>query len=265
LTTLVGIVGDDHEGAELSDVLDSNGITPDSLIVAEAAATTVKTRIVAQGQQVVRVDRESPRWGDRNVESDILTRVAAAGSTDVVILSDYAKGVLSVRVCREVIGSCLERGVPVVVDPKGRDYRRYARATAITPNQNEAAQAIGSGDGDSLPLDELSEFFLGTLNVAAGIITRGDRGVTVLQPNQPIANLPATALEVADVTGAGDTFVATFALGLGAKAQVLDSAMIANVAAGVVVGRIGAAALTHADLLDALRTQASKKLRKNQR
>jgi D-beta-D-heptose 7-phosphate kinase/D-beta-D-heptose 1-phosphate adenosyltransferase len=264
-TTLVGIVGDDHEGEELRKGLESNGIAPGSLIVADSHATTVKTRIVAHGQQVVRVDRETPLWSDRDVESEVLARVAMAGPMDVVILSDYAKGVLSSRVCREVIGSCIEQGVPVVVDPKGRDFRRYARATAITPNQGEAAQAIGESDSNSLPLDEISEFLLGTLHVDVGIITRGDQGVTVLQPDQPITNLAATALEVADVTGAGDTFVATFSLGLGAKAQVLESAMIANVAAGVVVGRIGAATITRAELLDALRTQLSKKLPRAQR
>jgi D-beta-D-heptose 7-phosphate kinase/D-beta-D-heptose 1-phosphate adenosyltransferase len=264
-TTLVATVGDDPDGAALREILESNDIAPDSLVVGGSRVTTVKTRVIAQGQQIVRVDQEMSRSSDQAVVNDILARVATADPADVVILSDYAKGVLSPWVCREVIRACLDRGVPVVVDPKGTDYRRYARATAITPNQSEAAKAIGVTDGEALPLDELREFLLETLDVAAGIITRGEHGVTVLQPDQPDENLPATALEVADVTGAGDTFVATLALGLGAKSKVLEAAMIANVAAGVVVGRLGAATITSGELLDALRTQQTKKLRRAQR
>jgi D-beta-D-heptose 7-phosphate kinase / D-beta-D-heptose 1-phosphate adenosyltransferase len=263
--TLIGCIGDDGDGGILRDVLAANDLSTDSSIVTGLDATTVKTRIVAHGQQIVRVDREMPISNEHSLVSQLLERFAAAGPADVVVMSDYAKGVLSPVVCRAIINDGRERGRPVVVDPKGRDYRRYARATAITPNQAEAALAVGESDGETPTVDRFSKLILETLGIGAGIVTRGEEGVSILLPGRPVATLPATTLEVADVTGAGDTFVAAFSLALGAGAGILDSANLANVAAGVAVGKVGAAAITLDELRDALHAQSTKRARRSAR
>ncbi len=261
-TSIIATVGSDADGDELRKNLESANILVDALVVGLAHQTTVKTRIVAQNQQVVRVDREALARPDSSLEQLILNRFADNGTVDVVLLSDYAKGVLTPTICREIIRACRDRGIPVIVDPKGQDYSRYSGASAITPNQAEAALAIGSRDDDPPPFTDLARFLLDDLGIDAAIVTRGEHGVTVLLPERSPTHLPATAVEVADVTGAGDTFVATYALALAAGATVLESAYVANVAAGVVVGRVGAVTITPDELLGALQARSAQKPRR---
>jgi D-beta-D-heptose 7-phosphate kinase/D-beta-D-heptose 1-phosphate adenosyltransferase len=149
------------------------------------------------------------------------------------------------------------------VDPKGRDYRRYAGATAITPNENEASQAIGGDRGSALNLDHVSRFLLEELGVRAALITQGERGMSLLLPGQPRLQLPATARDVADVTGAGDTVASVFSLGVAAGATFADAAYVANVAAGVVVGKAGAVAVNPDELLEALQPRPSTRPRRS--
>jgi D-beta-D-heptose 7-phosphate kinase/D-beta-D-heptose 1-phosphate adenosyltransferase len=259
---LIGLVGDDGEAGILRKVLAERGLGDDSAIVTGFGPTTVKTRIVAQGQQIVRVDREGRASLQQSFAEQLYQRFMSAGSADVIILSDYAKGVLSAILCRQIIDAGRERGTPVVVDPKGHDYQRYARATAITPNQLEAGQAVGSTTDDGQCLDRFRELVLGSLGIKAGIVTRGEEGVSILLANQPITTLPATAVEVTDVTGAGDTFVAAFSLALGAGADFVESARLGNAAAGVVVEKVGAAAVTADELLHVIRAQSTKRTRR---
>lgn len=181
-------------------------------------------------------------------------------AADLVILSDYAKGVLSRSVCEAVIQRARTLGLPVIVDPKGRDYRRYRGATAITPNQIEAAQAIGAESAGAADLSALQHFFLGDLQLDAALITQGERGMTLLLPQAPPRSFPATAREVADVTGAGDTAVSTFALSLAAGATYAEAAFLANIAAGLAVGRSGAVAINPAELIEAIPGHGSGRL-----
>jgi D-beta-D-heptose 7-phosphate kinase/D-beta-D-heptose 1-phosphate adenosyltransferase len=201
----------------------------------------VKTRIVAQGQQIVRVDRDMTRVLPLDATDSIASAFGRLPAVDVVILSDYAKGVLARDVCRAIIDASLARGAPVIVDPKGRDYRRYGGATAITPNQAEAAQAIGRDSVGDDDFGELKDFFLGELALEAALITLSERGMCLLLPNREPILLPATARDVADVTGAGDTAAAVFALGLGAGQDFETAARLGNHAAGIVVGKAGTA------------------------
>jgi D-beta-D-heptose 7-phosphate kinase/D-beta-D-heptose 1-phosphate adenosyltransferase len=259
--TLIGVVGDDGEGQILRAVLAESGLANDSSIVTGIGSTTVKTRIVAQGQQIVRVDREARAALQQSLVNQLFEHFVAAGAADVIVLSDYAKGVLSAILCRQIIDAGRGRGIPVVVDPKGRDYQRYARATAITPNLLEAAQAVGDPDDGSC-FDRFGELILRALGMKAGIVTRGEEGVSILLPDRPVTTYPAAAIEVADVTGAGDTFVSTFALALAAGADFLESALLGNAAAGVVVGKVGAAAVKPDELLEATRPQSMKRARR---
>jgi D-beta-D-heptose 7-phosphate kinase/D-beta-D-heptose 1-phosphate adenosyltransferase len=250
-TTLIGLVGADPDGDRLKEVLSDAQIAVDALVTAPHLPTTVKTRVTAHGQQIVRVDRELS-GAITGILADELVQASTRATADVVILSDYAKGVLTPSVCVELIRHSRKTGVPVVVDPKGRDYRRYAGAAAITPNEHEAAQAIGGDQGSALDLDHVHRFLLEELGLRAALITQGERGMSLLLPGQPRLQLPATTRDVADVTGAGDTVVSVFALGLAAGAAFADAAYVANIAAGVVVGKAGAVAISPDELLDAL-------------
>ncbi len=255
-TTLLGMIGHDQDGLRLREVLAEAGLASDTLVVAEDYPTTVKTRVVAHGQQIVRIDRESCEISPDRVADLLVDQFSHVDSADVVVLSDYAKGVLSPSVCGTIIARCRERGIPVVVDPKGRDYQKYAGATAITPNQLEASQAIGVDVPGELCWDRLRSYFLGDLSLDAALVTRGEHGMTLLVPGQPSIDFPATARDVADVTGAGDTAVSVFALGVAGGGSFEDAAHVANVAAGVVVGKAGAAAITEEELLDVLQPPA---------
>ena len=260
-TTIVGTIGADPDGRRLRDVLAENELSVDGLITLEDQPTTVKTRILAHGQQIVRVDRETNRLADGPIAERLIAAFDAAPA-DVVILSDYAKGVLSDSVCREVIRRARARGIPVVVDPKGKDYLRYRGATAVTPNQLEAAQAIGVDPPAEAQMADLRQFFLGVLGCSAALITQGERGMTLLLPDVAPVWYPATAREVADVTGAGDTAVSVFALGLAAGASYADSTFVANVASGIAVGKAGAFAVSSDELLDALTPPPAPRLRR---
>lgn len=258
-TKIIGVIGTDSDGQRLKEVLASGELSVDSLVEADDHPTTVKTRVVAHGQQIVRVDREATKVIEDQLAGRLLS-VLDVASSDVVILSDYAKGVLTPNICAEIIQRARARGIPVVVDPKGRDYRRYQGATAVTPNQAEAALAVGS-DGD-LNLMRLREFFLGDLRLDAALITQSERGMTLLLPAVAPMSFPATAHEVADVTGAGDTAVSVFALCLASGADFRDATFVANVAAGLAVGRAGAVAISPDELLDALQPRPAARLRR---
>jgi len=260
-TVIVGIVGDDPDGQRLRDVLAQGELSTNSLITLPNHLTTVKTRILAGGQQVVRVDREL-NFSATGLVAEQLFDAFADVPADVVILSDYSKGVLSRAVCIELIRWASEREIPVIVDPKGREYDRYRGATAVTPNGAEAAQAIGLEPPAEAGLDVLHDFFLGTLGFSAALITQGERGMSLLLPNAPPISYPATARGVADVTGAGDTAVSVFALAVAAGACYTDAAFVANVASGIAVGKAGAVAVTPEELLEALTPRSAPRPRR---
>lgn len=256
-TTVIGLVGADPDGDRLREVLQAAGLPLASLVSVSDYATTVKTRVIAHGQQIVRVDREDPRLVESDQSARIIDTFRHVDASDVVVLSDYAKGVLSPPVCAEIIRICRQRGIPVVVDPKGRDYRRYAGATAVTPNQEEAAQALGVDNPSQVCLADARDFFIGELALDAALITQGEHGLTLILPTGLPLAFPATARDVADVTGAGDTVVSVFALGIAGGASFADAAFLANAAAGLVVEKAGAAAISPAELIAALPPRAA--------
>jgi len=249
-TTIIGRIGADVDGERLRAVLAGAGLENTRLVASAKLPTTVKTRIVAQGQQIVRVDRETTDWPSTDDVELILDRFVASLPADVVILSDYAKGILSPEICRAVIGHCVRGKVPVIVDPKGLDYGRYAGATAITPNQIEAAQALGLPEFTNASLGLAQHFFLDELGLQAAIVTQGERGMTLLQPNTAPLNFPATCRDVADVTGAGDTVASVFAVTVAAGLSFAEATRLANAAAGLAVTRQGAVAISSEELGD---------------
>lgn len=255
-TTVVGLIGSDPDGERLRAVLAEAGLSAERAVTSKSHPTTIKTRIVAHGQQIVRVDCEASRVLDDDTAEAVVRALPPLDEADVVILSDYGKGVLSAGVCPEVISRCRERGIPVVVDPKGNDYRRYARATAVTPNQHEAAGALGIDDASNLSFDRAREYFLDELKMDAALITQGELGMTLLIPRRSPIQFPATARDVADVTGAGDTAASVFAMAVAVGGSFEDAAYLANAAAGVVVGKAGAAAISPDELIEVLQPRS---------
>jgi D-beta-D-heptose 7-phosphate kinase/D-beta-D-heptose 1-phosphate adenosyltransferase len=253
---LVGLVGDDAEGALLAGIFAESGIDGAGLVVDDGRPTTVKTRIVAHGQQVLRIDRESRE----PLAVPVRRRALAAAiellpEVDAVVLSDYAKGLVDATVCSGVIRRASLRQMPVVVDPKGRDFSRYAGATAITPNEQEAALAANREIRDEPTLVEVGRALREAIGCRAVLITRGEAGMTLLEDGSDVVHLPTFGRKVYDVTGAGDTVVSTFVLGLAAGAGLAESAYLANHAAGIVVGRLGAATVTPRELIAATARQ----------
>ena len=252
---LVGLVGDDAAGAELRGLLARQpaGITTD-LIVDPARPTTCKTRFVADRQQLLRADAEQAAPAGAAATTALLAAFQRhLAEADAVILSDYAKGVLSAELLKAAIAAARTADVPIVADPKSTDFRRYNGVTVLTPNKGEAVAATGQVIGADIDAAVAGATALRTASEAKAIlITRGAAGMTLAERGAPVLHLPASAREVFDVSGAGDTVVATLALALAAKQTLPDAARLANAAAGIAVGKIGTAVVRPAELRAAL-------------
>ena len=240
---LVGGAGDDEAGSVLDGGLAVAGVEND-LHVDESVTTTAKLRVVSRNQQLLRLDFEDaagPGLADA-VEARALAALAWA---NLVILSDYAKGALAGAA--RIIDACRRAAVPVLVDPKGDDFSRYRGATVLTPNESEFARIVGgfAGDGD---FETRAARLRRDLELEALVITRGERGISVVDSGGRVQHLPAEVREVFDVTGAGDTVIATLGAGLAAGMTIGNAAELANLAAGLVVRRLGVAGVTRGEL-----------------
>lgn len=249
---LCGVIGADAAAANLIQSLRQCNVQTSGLIVEAERPTTSKTRIVAHNQQIVRVDHEKRNALSLQAESAMLAWLERSiHEADACILSDYAKGVASPRLCQSLISLARDHQKPIVVDPKGTDYSKYRGATLIKPNVHEAERVLNReivGDGE---LEQAGDQLLSHLPGTAVLITRGNHGMSLFRPGVKVAHFPSMAREVFDVTGAGDTVISSLALGLAAKLTVDQSAVIANLAAGIAVSRIGTTAVNQDELLQA--------------
>ncbi|HEY5219254.1 MAG TPA: D-glycero-beta-D-manno-heptose-7-phosphate kinase, partial [Gemmatimonadaceae bacterium] len=245
--SLVGAVGADAGGATLRNMLDTMSVHADHLVAVDRPTTT-KTRVVARSQQMVRVDEEE----DRDLESGEVSRLleavhSAIAQADALVLEDYNKGVLVGEVIAQAIMWARERGIPIVVDPKYRNFFAYRGATVFKPNRRELEAALGAAinldDAQALP-----ETFK-RLGVEHLLLTLGERGMALLSNDGSVLRVPTMAREVYDVVGAGDTVTAYLSATLAAGATASEAAVIANFAAGVEVGKLGAATVTPAEVL----------------
>lgn len=248
-TELVAALGDDAAGAQLTAMLETLGADPRGLI-RTARPTTTKTRVVARGQQVVRVDEEV----DADLVGDEVAALQAAvaravGEADALVLEDYNKGVLVESVIRGAVAAARARGIPVVVDPKYRNFFAYAGATVFKPNRRELEAALGAAVDLEHP--EALPAVLARLGAERLLLTLSERGMALIEPDGAIRRIPTTAREVFDVVGAGDTVTAYLAGMLAAGASAYEAAIIANFAAGVEVGKAGAATVSAAEVLAA--------------
>ncbi len=249
--TLVGFAGGDAEQGTLESLVAKAGIKP-SLVTVARVPTTTKLRILCGHQQMMRLDSEAAPAFSESDYRDLLDRaVAALPDVAVVVLSDYAKGVLSEAGCRTIIGKARELGIPVLVDPKNRSFSRYRGATTICPNLKELATATGE------PFTELDRVFasaqahLPALEMDFMTVTLGEKGIAVLRRDTRLL-VPAVVRQVYDVSGAGDTVIAVLAVAMACGVPIETSVQLANIAAGIVVSKIGTVPIQREELLGAL-------------
>ncbi len=260
LAVLGGVIGEDEAGKRLRECLRARGIDAEGLVVEPTRPTTTKTRVVAQNQQIVRIDREERGSVTPAVEDAILSWASRAmPGVGVCVISDYAKGAVSARLARDLIALARRSGTPVVVDPKNHDYARYRGATVVTPNLHEAEQAGGIAVHGPDDLEMLGHRLLAHLPGSAVLITRGSEGMSLFLPAVGVTHVPAEAQAVFDVTGAGDTATAAIGMVLAAGGSLAQAVRIANRAAGIVVGKVGTSAVTLAELRRAWRPPGGRK------
>ena len=245
---LIAVVGDDHSGELCRQMVRDLGVDAGLLIAAKGRPTTVKTRMISGSHQLLRCDEEDSSPFDETVYDAIIARFDAAVSEyNIVALSDYAKGVLGDRVLRHVIERCRALDKMLVVDPKRRDLVAYAGATVIKPNRSELASFIGSACGDIASCQNAAEQAM-TMTGAAILLTLSDQGMALFQTEQEMHHFHATATEVYDVSGAGDTALAILCAAMASGHTLFEAAMLANAGAGAVVRKLGTATLSIVEL-----------------
>lgn len=247
---IISAIGEDNTGRSMIDMLKEKSINPDYLVYDRYRPTIIKTRIIATNQQVVRVDREIKGVFSSSTESKIIKNIESLiPNADGVILSDYGKGVVSRKVLKRTIDLARKHKIPVTVDPKIENFKKYKKVTTMTPNTKEAIEGMNAKNiSCERDVEILGQKILKTLDSDSVLITRGEMGMTLIQPNNKVTTIPTRAKEVYDVTGAGDTVISTMTLALAAKADLVSAAEIANFAAGIVVGKVGTATTNPAEL-----------------
>jgi len=244
---LVGVIGGDRTGEKIKERLDAEGLTIEGILLDDSRPTTLKTRVLAHNQQVVRIDREDKSFLNSKMEEVILSYLAEKiPQIAAVVISDYGKGVITPLVAAQTIALARKHGKPIAVDPKGTDYNKYKGATIITPNKKEAETALnivldteeklvfaGQKLRDSLELDYL-------------LITRGEEGMSLFADS--VFHVPAVASKVYDVTGAGDTVISTLILSLASGASLPDATLLSNYAAAVVVKKVGTSTVSSKEI-----------------
>lgn len=242
-STVLGITGDDTIADTLIAAMQAHGVRC-RFTRLKGSATITKLRVLSRHQQLIRLDFEES-FGNFERAPLLPGFKDELANTDIVILSDYGKG--SLAAVQELIVAARAAGKPVLVDPKGRDFTKYQGATCITPNLAELEAVVGEC-ADEAAIVRKGEALRDELNLQSLLITRSEHGMTLLEAGKPPVHLPTLALEVSDVTGAGDTVIALFAAGLGAKLSFAEAAALANLGAGLVVAKLGSASVTPAEL-----------------
>lgn len=249
----LGIMGGDYEGECLREEFLSLGSPVNNLIVDTKRPTSVKTRIIAHHQQVCRTDREDRSRISHAIQSRVAEKFKAAlPSVEAVIISDYAKGLLSPSLLKKTLPMAKSARKIVCIDPKMKDLSVYKPATVITPNIAEAEYASGISIYGLRDLIRAGKKILRDSGIEHLLITRGEEGMALFKSDSSVTHIPTVAQEVFDVTGAGDTVISTLALSLVAGLSILEAAILSNIAAGIVVGKLGTAYVTPEELIAAI-------------
>jgi D-beta-D-heptose 7-phosphate kinase/D-beta-D-heptose 1-phosphate adenosyltransferase len=249
--TLVGICGQDKAGDSLRAILDGNGVGGAGLLSVPGRPTTCKSRVVAGQQQIVRFDVEEREALPEEINRELCRRLEhCLSNADICVLSDYGKGVLSHGICRRIIELAKDRSVPVLADPKGLRFEKYHGCALITPNQREVARFTGILTETEADVIAAGNSLLASLPGSAVLVTRGPDGMTLFREGQAPMTIPTVARNVYDVVGAGDTVMAALSVSLGAGLAFPEAMHIANIAAGIAVGKQGTVAVTFEELVN---------------
>lgn len=251
---LVGVIGDDRIGERMIDTLAGAQIKSDGIFVDPPRMTTIKTRVIAHNQQVVRTDRENTEEISEKLGDKIVSLVKnKIPEIDGVIISDYGKGMITFKLLSELIALCKENAVFMAVDPKDTHFMNYKQVSLITPNHHEAGFVYGKRIKDENILEEVGWGLMEKLKAEALLITRGEEGMSLFESDRTLTHFPTKAKKVYDVTGAGDTVISAFTCAVAAGANYKEATLISNHAAGIVVGEIGTAQTTKDELMNDLK------------
>ncbi len=255
---LFGVVGRDHEADQLRDALTELKVSHEHIIATDDRPTTVKTRVIAHSQQVTRIDNETDTGLSGDTEKALAERIAEKiTEAEVVVVSDYAKGLITDGVLALIMTAASNGGKQVLVDPKGKDYRRYRGASMITPNRREAAEACNFHENGDGVVERAGTKLIDDLDIDAVLITQGEEGMTLFRKGRHAVTFATAAREVYDVTGAGDTVIATLATAIAAGADLETATQLANIAAGIAVEQVGTTAIDIDELRRAVRSSAA--------
>ena len=247
------VVGDDQNGRALLKEFSQHDIDTNAIFRAPGRRTSRKTRVVAAHQQIVRIDRESREALPSGYEQQVCDWISShIGDFQVVVLSDYNKGVLTPAVIAETVSAAAAVGIPVLVDPKGIDFSRYGGATLLTPNRREAEAASGITIRDAETLSRAADAIMSAAGLRHLLITRSEQGMSLFTAGAEAVHIPTVAREVFDVSGAGDTVLATLAVAIATGCTMAEAAQLANVAAGIAVGKLGTSIVTPQEIVDAV-------------
>jgi rfaE bifunctional protein kinase chain/domain len=257
ISTLIGVVGDDAGAAQLRDKLKHAGVAAHTC-VDPARPTTKKTRLVAHTQQIVRIDDEVRTPIAGAVADDMIAAIDAhIDGVSAVVLSDYAKGAITMQIAQAAIARARRRGIPVIVDPKQRDFAVYRGATIITPNLAELEKAAAAPTATLAEIESAVRSLAPMLEGTALRVTSSADGMSLFRSGEAPHHVPAAAREVFDVTGAGDTVVATVALALAAGLPMAQAIELASIAAGIVVAKRGTSTVTPVEIMAAMTSAAA--------
>jgi len=250
---LAGLIGDDRMGEKIKKLLAEQKIDSEGLVVQAGRPTTVKTRVIAHSQQVVRFDRESREPISAQGQEMLLRYLDKSwGQVDGIIVSDYGKGLITPALMEFIMQRKKAEVKLVAVDPKVNNFNLYSGATVVTPNRQEAEAAAGKEIRDEASLMEVGRILLERFASQAILVTRGEEGMVLFEREGDVINVPTVAKEVYDVTGAGDTVISALTLALAAGNAFPEAAVVANYAAGIVVGKVGTATVTPEELKKAI-------------
>ena len=251
--SLIGAVGDDSAGEHLRRLTSAGQIDASGIRTVPGRPTTMKTRIIGNNQQLVRLDRESRALVDSAVVNDVLTDLEGRSAIDAIVLQDYDKGFLSPELLRRIIDVAQRMSIPVFVDPKKTNMDLYHGAFVFKPNRKEASDMLGYSLVTKDEVMRAGRDLLDRIDCAYVLLTLGSEGMMMFERNGGVRSVPTVAKKVADVSGAGDTVIATLATLVAAGADVAEAAGVANIAAGVVVGEPGIVSITASTLIEAVR------------
>lgn len=253
---IAGIVGEDSRGSLLINELEERGIDTGGVVRDAERPTTLKTRVIAHHQQVVRIDKETTKdIGDGIVEQILVFAGEIIKNIDAVIIEDYGKGVIVPKLIERLVKLARRHKKIITVDPKESHFRLYRNATCITPNLHEAARAAGLQSRDDVSVETIGEKLLKMVNPDVLLITLGEDGMCLFEKTGKATKIPTVAQDVFDVSGAGDTVISVYTLALACGASNIEAAHIANCAAGIVVGKVGIAVANQEELIEKIKME----------